>query len=70
MLGEFAKLPRYQGAGSSRINPTRLEDACSAFGEEGIAITYAGGYSLKKPDVLDEAVINAACEVARARTRW
>ncbi len=25
MIGDFAVEPRYQGAGSSRVNPTRLE---------------------------------------------
>ena len=27
VIGEFARTPRYQGAGSSQVNPTRLDDA-------------------------------------------
>ena len=27
VIGEFARTPRYQGAGSSRVNPTRLDNA-------------------------------------------
>lgn len=27
VIGEFARTPRYQGAGSSHVNPTRLDDA-------------------------------------------
>src|SRR6478735_7709164 len=30
VIGEFARTPRYQGAGSSHINPTRLDNALDA----------------------------------------
>ncbi len=30
VVGEFARTPRYQGAGSSQVNPTRLDDALTA----------------------------------------
>ena len=30
VVGEFARTPRYQGAGSSQVNPTRLDDALIA----------------------------------------
>ena len=30
VVGEFARAPRYQGAGSSQVNPTRLDDALTA----------------------------------------
>src|SRR5205823_9641786 len=33
VIGEFARTPRYQGAGSSQVNPTRLDDAWSAIHE-------------------------------------
>ncbi|HEX2857768.1 MAG TPA: glycoside hydrolase family 3 N-terminal domain-containing protein [Propionibacteriaceae bacterium] len=32
VIGEFARTPRYQGAGSSRVNPTRLDNALDALG--------------------------------------
>lgn len=46
IVGEFAKHPRYQGSGSSQVNPTELENAYEEFvrvyGED--SITYATGY--------------------------
>ncbi|MDR3361054.1 MAG: glycoside hydrolase family 3 C-terminal domain-containing protein [Bifidobacteriaceae bacterium] len=33
IIGEFARTPRYQGAGSSAVNPTLLENALDAIGE-------------------------------------
>ena len=27
MIGEFARTPRFQGAGSSQVNPTRVDIA-------------------------------------------
>ena len=49
VIGEFARTPRYQGAGSSRVNPTRLEDALTAL-REALAgareVTFAPGFAL------------------------
>ena len=52
VVGEFAKLPRYQGAGSSLINPWKVDTALEAFDEAGVDYEYADGYSIKtsKPD--------------------
>ena len=45
VIGGFAKKPRYQGAGSSLINPTRLENALDALRAEGVKIKgYAEGF--------------------------
>ena len=47
-IGAFATQPRYQGAGSSLINPTRLDTALGGLREhagEG-AVTYAAGFLL------------------------
>jgi len=33
VIGDFARKPRYQGAGSSIVNPTRLDDTVSAINE-------------------------------------
>jgi beta-glucosidase len=46
VIGAFAEKPRYQGAGSSMIHPTRLDDALTAI--RGIApqAAYAPGFSL------------------------
>ena len=46
LIGEFAVEPRYQGAGSSRINPKDLENAFDVFPEYGLPFEYAPGYSL------------------------
>lgn len=45
VIGSFAAEPRYQGAGSSLVNPTRLDDALSHLGAEGIhVIGYEPGF--------------------------
>lgn len=46
LLGEFIKVPRYQGAGSSQIRPTRLADTYSALLEltDAWQLSYAPGY--------------------------
>lgn len=44
VIGQFAKYPRYQGAGSSKVNPLALDNACEALAEQEIAFAYADGY--------------------------
>ena len=45
VIGDFAALPRYQGAGSSLINPTRVDCALDALKESGLDILgYAQGF--------------------------
>ncbi|WP_231916137.1 glycoside hydrolase family 3 C-terminal domain-containing protein [Microbacterium karelineae] len=68
VLGEFARTPRYQGAGSSLINPTRLD---SALGEiERIAgagrVTFAPAFTLDADLVRDEVLASEAVAVAAA----
>jgi beta-glucosidase len=66
VLGEFARTPRYQGAGSSQVNPTRvdvaLDELRSALGA-GIDVRFAPGFSLDgtgdREALLDEAVATA-----------
>jgi beta-glucosidase len=60
VIGDFAKVPRYQGAGSSQVNPTKLEDLYHCL-EDRLQITgYAQGFDRKNPaprqDLIDEAV--------------
>ncbi|GAA3908253.1 glycoside hydrolase family 3 C-terminal domain-containing protein [Microbacterium invictum] len=46
LIGEFAQTPRYQGAGSSMINPTRLDSALDGIRALATgAVTYARGFS-------------------------
>jgi len=63
LIGALAKEPRYQGAGSSHINPTRLSSAIDGFEALGVAYTYYEGYALK--GTTDEALLIAAAEGAR-----
>lgn len=66
VIGAFAVQPRYQGAGSSHVNPTRLDCALDAIRELAGAspsITYAAGYDPEhsEPDseLIDQAVAAA-----------
>ena len=67
VIGAFAKQPRYQGAGSSQVNPTRLDCAYDAIGEISggeASLSYAPGYdpAHSQPDAerIAEAVAVAA----------
>lgn len=49
VIGALAKEPRYQGSGSSQINPTKLEDISEELAiaaGQGVMIDYAQGYEL------------------------
>lgn len=63
IIGEFAKAPRYQGAGSSIINPHKIDNVCHILNEKGISYSYAQGYSVKSAaanqELIDEAVRTA-----------
>ena len=66
VVGEFAKVPRYQGAGSSLMNPHRLDDAFTAIGALVGAnrVSYAAGY-LRHRDDVQPALLDGARAVAR-----
>ncbi|EJQ13588.1 hypothetical protein IE3_02487 [Bacillus cereus BAG3X2-1] len=66
IIGEFAKQPRYQGGGSSHINPTKLEsilEEIEMVSGEKTNILFAQGYNLASDDV-DENMINEAKKIA------
>ena len=66
VIGRFARSPRYQGDGSSRINPTRLDTAYAEISKllgDGAQLAYADGYSEK--DELDEELVLEAVQVAK-----
>lgn len=54
VIGEMAKAPRYQGAGSSVINPTKLDNAYDSLIELGSDVTYAQGYYKAPPTKKDK----------------
>ncbi len=67
LIGAFAKKPRFQGGGSSHVNPTRVDDAVEEITKivEGKAnILYSEGYNLDS-DIPDEKLIEEAKEVAK-----
>ncbi len=49
VIGEMAKAPRFQGAGSSVINPTMLSNAYDELVGLGVDVTYAQGYYKTAP---------------------
>ncbi|MDE7463882.1 MAG: glycoside hydrolase family 3 C-terminal domain-containing protein, partial [Clostridiales bacterium] len=62
VIGDFAKNPRYQGAGSSVVNPTKLDSFFECMTVAGKAFTYAQGfnrYGKKKNGLLKKAVAAA-----------
>ncbi len=59
VIGDFARTPRYQGAGSSLVNPTELDTTLEQIRTSGLdMICYAQGYQRNKATsekLLDEA---------------
>ena len=71
VIGELARTPRYQGAGSSHINPTQLDNALAEMKKIGFDVDFAQGYELKKskakknPEHLAAAIeLAKRCETA------
>ena len=61
VIGDFARTPRYQGAGSSVVNPTKLDNLYDCLVSAGVTVTgYAQGFDRKNPlpnqTMIDEAV--------------
>jgi beta-glucosidase len=67
VIGEFARKPRYQGSGSSLINPTRIDnawDAVSNLTAGQVELSYARGYD-SESEAADQKLIDEAVAVAR-----
>ena len=54
VIGEMAKAPRFQGAGSSVINPTKLSNAFDELQKLGVDVSYAQGYYKSAPTKKDK----------------
>ena len=66
VIGDFAKTPRYQGAGSSQVNPTKLDNLYDSLVAAGVEITaYAQGFDRRDPHP-DQKMIDEAVEVAKS----
>lgn len=64
-IGGFAKMPRYQGGGSSHINSIRVTSALEAAKKAGYEVSFAAGYldeGLKEDDGLLQEAVNMAKE--------
>lgn len=63
-VGDFAGTPRYQGSGSSIVNPTRVENLLDSAKAAGLTVTgFASGYSRRDPNpqsALVEEAVNTA----------
>lgn len=68
VIGDFAKTPRYQGAGSSLVNSTRVDNALDALRAEGVRIVgFEPGY--RRGGGRSSRLCAKACELAmRAET--
>jgi beta-glucosidase len=66
VIGEFARTPRYQGAGSSQVNPTRLDVALDEL-QSALAgraeVRFAAGFGIGTADD-DEQLLQEALELA------
>ena len=63
VIGSFAEHPRYQGAGSSMVNPTRLDDALTAMqrrAEGKLKLVYYPGYDPRSGDATPMQIKEAA----------
>ena len=67
VIGEFARTPRYQGAGSSQVNPTRVDAALEAM-QSALAgraeVRFAAGFGVGTTDN-DEQLLSEAVDLAR-----
>ncbi len=64
IIGAFAKFARFQGTGSSQVNPTQTENAWDALQALGQNLTYAPGYD-PKTSVPDTTLIAEAVSIAK-----
>ena len=69
IIGDFAKSPRYQGAGSSQVNPTALDNLYDSAVASGLNVTgYAEGYDRKDPKPNAKLISEAVDLASRAET--
>jgi beta-glucosidase len=71
VIGEFARTPRYQGAGSSQVNPTRVDvplDELRAAVPDGVEVAFAAGFGIGAGERDEELAAEAVALAARAGT--
>jgi len=69
VIGEFARMPRYQGAGSSKIHPIQVDTPLAAFQARGMDVDFAPGYRLQTGGTYNPAqenqLMDEACKAAK-----
>lgn len=70
VIGEFARTPRFQGAGSSQVHPTRVDDALTALRDAvpaGTTVDFAAGFTIESGvDGDEDALVAEAVGIARS----
>ena len=66
VIGAFARDPRYQGAGSSKINPISLDCTLDALEAAGVQVTFAPGYEAMTGEATEEQLTDAVCAAKAA----
>ena len=70
IVGELARTPRFQGAGSSQVNPTRVDSFLGAARQSLGAVSFAAGYTLEDSAPADAGLdTRSLLEEARAVVR-
>lgn len=64
-IGEFAKKPRYQGAGSSHINVPVVQGAVDAASLAGYTVSYVEGYRVHEDGETEDALKDEAVKAAQ-----
>jgi len=66
VIGAFAKTPRHQGAGSSKIEPIKLDNVCDCLKDMGAVFIYEDGYELET-DKPNDALIAKAVKATEGK---
>lgn len=66
LAGQFGRYPRFQGSGSSKINPTKTISLFTVLSTNGVVYRYSEGYSLDS-DLVDEKRISDAVEKSQGK---
>lgn len=66
VIGAFARMPRYQGSGSSRINPKIIDNIWYRLEQRGVAAEYADGYDPTTGDAGERQLLEAESLAARS----
>lgn len=64
LIGSFAKTPRYQGGGSSNINPLYVDNLYDEFKKANLNFEYAEGYGVDSIKA-NKKKIKEACKIAK-----